>query len=177
MIAVVTHVCDINTRLWCVYEMHFAVSQGVPVKLCAYISREDLCCGLVHKDTCVANAKFSVDSSAARCGKPGESQSSDEIAIREVIDKSVNGFNRVNQAVENIRLLYLAKYPINRIHEHYDKSGAIRKIQKAIECIIPRTNLRNDLKTYDQYLQSEKLNDDEDKNFKAWTTHIQDKLT
>merc|ERR1740124_7043 len=38
MIAVVTHVCDINTRLWCVYEMHFAVSQGMLVKLCAYIS-------------------------------------------------------------------------------------------------------------------------------------------
>merc|ERR1740124_584641 len=45
MIAVVTHVCDINTRLWCVYEMHHAVSMGMSVKLCAYISSEDLNCG------------------------------------------------------------------------------------------------------------------------------------
>jgi len=176
MLAVVTHVCDINTRLWCVYEMHFAVSQGVPVKLCAYISSEDLKHGRVHKDTCVASAKSSVDSSAARCGKPKEPQSSDEIAIREVIGKSVNGFNRVNQSIENIRLSYLAKYPINNIQRYGDKPGAIRKIKEAIECIIPRVNVINDLKTYDLYLQSEKLNDDEDKNFDAWLTYIQDKL-
>ena len=56
------------------------------------------------------------------------------------------------------------------------KSDAIYKIKEAIECIISRTNLRNDLKTYDQYLQNEKLNDDEDKNFEAWLTYIQDKL-
>ena len=158
--------------------MHFAVSQGVPVKLCSYIFYDDLRYGRVHKDTCVASAKFSVDSSAARCGKPGEPPSSDEIAIREVIGKSINGFNRVNQAVENIRLSYLAKYPINKFYLP-DKPGAIRKIKEAIECIIPRTNLRHDLNTYEQYLQSEQLNDDvgyEDKSFNAWLTYIQDKL-
>merc|ERR1740124_447927 len=111
MIAVVTHVCDINTRLWCVYEMHFAVCQGVPVKLCAYISENDLLYARLDKDTCVASAELSVDSSAARCGKPGETQSSDEIMIRKVIDKSVNGFNGVNESVEKIRMSYLAKYP------------------------------------------------------------------
>merc|ERR1740124_1870812 len=174
MIAVVTHVCDINTRLWCVYEMHFAVSKGVPVKLCAYIDPGYLWRGDVHKDTCVASAEFSVDSSAARCGKPGELVSSDEKTIREVIGKSANGFNGVNESVERIRLAYLAKYSI--IDVKRNRSEAISKIKKAIECIIPRTNLRNDLKSYDQYLQSETLNDDEDKNFKAWTTHIQDKL-
>merc|ERR1740124_1532991 len=42
MIAVVTHVCDINTRLWCVYEMHFAVCQDVSVKLSAYISSDKI---------------------------------------------------------------------------------------------------------------------------------------
>merc|ERR1740137_128551 len=68
MIAVVTHVCDINTRLWCVYEMHCAVLKGVPVKLCAYISKNNLCNGRVHEYTCVASAKINVDSSAARCG-------------------------------------------------------------------------------------------------------------
>merc|ERR1740124_1618513 len=116
MIAVVTYVCDINTRLWCVYEMHIAVCQGVPVKLCAYISEEDLDYGRVYKDTCVASAEISVDSSAARCGIAGQPQSSDEIMIREVIDKSVNGFNGINEAVENIRLSYLVKYPINDVH-------------------------------------------------------------
>merc|ERR1740124_1197104 len=95
--------------------------------------------------------------------------------IHEVIGKSVNGFNGVNESVERIRLAYLAKYPMNDVRPSF-QSGAISKIKKAIECTIPRTNLRNDLKSYDQYLQSEKLNDDEEKNFKAWTTHIQDKL-
>jgi len=147
----------------------------VPVKLCAYISPNALKWGRVHEDTCVASAKISVDSSAARCGIAGQPQSSDEIMIREVIDKSVNGFNGVNQAVETIRLSYLAKYPINDVYSG-DRSGAIRKIKEAIECTIPRTNLRHDLKIYDQYLQSEKLDDDEDKNFTAWLTYIQDKL-
>ena len=49
--------------------------------------------------------------------------------------------------------------------------------KNVIEYIIPRVNLRNDLKTYDQYCLSEKLNDDdEDKNFEAWSKYIQDKL-
>ena len=145
------------------------------MKLCTYISSEDLNCGRVHQDTCVASTKFIVDSSAARCGKPGKPQSSDEIIIRRVIDKSVNGFNGVNQSVEKIRLLYLIKYPIDYVHTRF-RSEAICKIKDAIECIIPRINVTNDLKTYDQYLQSEKLNDDEDENFKAWTIYIQDKL-
>jgi len=131
--------------------------------------------GRVHEDTCVASAEFSVDSSVARCGKLGQPQTSDEIMIRKVIENSVNGFNGVNESVEIIRLSYLAKFPINRVV--YDRPGAIRKIKEAIEFIIPRTNLRYDLRTYDQYLQSEKLNDDKDENFKAWTTYIQDKLT
>merc|ERR1711957_1078989 len=118
MIAVVTHVCDINTRLWCVYEMHFAISQGVPVKLCAYISAEDLRCGRVYEDTCVASAEFSVNSSAARCGKPEDPVSADEIMIRKVIENSENGFNGVNQSVECIRLSYLAKYPMNDIQNY-----------------------------------------------------------
>ena len=146
------------------------------MKLCAYISPNNLKYAYLEEDTCVASAEFSVDSSAARCGIPGQPQSSDEIMIREVIDKSVNGFNGVNQSVENIRLSYLAKYPVNKFRCYGDRSGAIRKIKKAIEYIIPRINVTNDLKTYDQYLQSEKLNDDEDMNFKAWTMYIQDKL-
>ena len=156
--------------------MHFAISKGVPVKLCAYITPDDLMHGRVHEDTCVASAKFSVNSSAARCGKPEEPQTSDEIMIRKVIGKTVNGFNRVNQLVESIRLSYLAKYPINDVEWYGDKSGAIRKIKQAIECTIPRTNLRHELKPYNQYLKSEKLEDDEEKNFQAWLTYIQNKL-
>merc|ERR1740124_655 len=92
-IAVSIHVRNINTRLWCVYEMHFAVLKGVPVKLYAYISPEDLKNGRIHEDTCVASAEST-----------------------------------------------------------------------------------NDLKLYDQYLQSEKLDHDNYKNFKAWLTYIQDEL-
>ena len=139
--------------------MHFAVCQGVPVKLCACISPEALDKGQVHEDTCVASAKFSVDSSAARCGKSGALVSADEIMIQKVIENSVSGFNGVNKSVEDIRLSYLAKYPTNKVTNDKggSKSVAIRKIKEAIECIIPRTSVRHDLKTYDQYLQSEKL--------------------
>merc|ERR1740124_2055812 len=115
--------------------MHIAVCEGVPVKLCAYISPDDLQYGRLEEDTCVASAEFSVDSSAARCGIPEQPQSSDEIMIREVIDKSVNGFNGVNQSVKKIRLSYLAKYPINDVDQNF-KTEAISKIKKAIEYII-----------------------------------------
>merc|ERR1740124_835658 len=64
MLVVINNVCDINTRLWSVFEMYSAFSKGVPVKLCAYISPDDLKHGRIHEDTCVASAKFSVDSSA-----------------------------------------------------------------------------------------------------------------
>ena len=94
--------------------------------------------------------------------------------IRKVIDKSANGFNGINELVEDFRLSYLAKYPINDVNWNY-RSEAIRKIKEAIECIIPRTNLKHDLLTYNKYLQSEKLDDDEDENFKAWKMYIQDK--
>ena len=148
------------------------------MKFCAYISPESLEYGQVHENTCVTSAKFSVDSSAARCGKPEDPVSSDEIMIRKVIRKSVNGFNGVNESVEKIRLSYLVKYSINDVNPS-QRSGAIRKIKEAIECIIPRVNVGNDLKTYAQYLQSEKLNDEyEYMNFNAWLaclTYIQDK--
>ena len=61
--------------------MYFAVCQGVLVKLCVYISHEDLEYGQVHKHTCVASTEFNVNSSAARCGKPGEPVSLDGIMI------------------------------------------------------------------------------------------------
>ena len=95
--------------------MHVFVCKGVLVKLCAYISPDGLKHGWVHEDTYVASAKYSVDSSAARCGIPGQPWSSDEIMIQKVIGYSVNGINGVNQSVENIRLSYLEKYPINKI--------------------------------------------------------------
>jgi len=98
--------------------------------------------------------------------------------IRKMIDNSLNGFNGANVSVENIRLSYLAKYPMNDV-TNYDNGSrlvAIRKIKEAIECTIPRTNLSNDLKTYDQYLRSEKLDDDEYTNFNAQLMYIQNKL-
>ena len=146
--------------------MHFAVSKGVAVKLCAYISPDDLCWGYLEEDTCVASAEFRVDSSAALCGKAEDSESPDEKMIQKVIDKSEYRFNSINQSIEDIILSYLVKYPINKIK--CNQLAAIPYLKKAIECTIPCINVRHDLKTYDQYLQSEKLNDDEDKNFKAW---------
>ena len=92
--------------------------------------------------------------------------------IQKMIENSVNGFNEVNNSVEDIRLSYLAKYPINDVHFSC-QPDAIRKIKEAIKCIISRFNVRNDLRTYDQYFH---LDDDEYTNFKKWTTYIQDKL-
>ena len=109
--------------------------------------------------------------------RPEETVTSDEIMVRKIIDRFVIGFEEIDQSVEYMGLSYLANYPINDVEWYGDKSGAIRKIKEAIEYIIPRVNLRNDLKTYDQYCLSEKLNDDEDKNFEAWLKYIQDKLT
>ena len=101
-----------------VCEIHFAVYDGVPVKMCTYISPEDLYSGRLNKDTCVTSAKFSVDSAAARCRILGQPQRSDKIMIRKVIDKSVNGYNVVNQSVEDIRLSYLVKYTTDRVYSN-----------------------------------------------------------
>ena len=73
-----------------------------------------------------------MNSSAAPCGNSEEPESSDEITIRKVIDKSINGFNRVNQSVENIRLSYLGKYPISDVEAYRDRSEEICKIKEAI---------------------------------------------
>ena len=65
------------------------------MKLRTYISPEVLYSGQLHEDTCVTSAEFSVNLPAARCRIPGQPQTSNEIMIRKVIDKSINGFNGV----------------------------------------------------------------------------------
>ena len=129
---------------------HFTVYHNVPVKLCVYTSDIDLEWGEVYETTYVARTKFRVDSSAARCGLPKEPHGLDEISIQKVINASVNGFDSVNESVERIRLSYLANYSIDSIS--YYKSDATHNIKEAIEWIIPRANLDNDLKTCGQYL-------------------------
>ena len=99
------------------------------MKLCTYISPDDLKHGRVHEDACVTRAQFSVDSFAARCQMPEKPVHAEEIMIRKVIDRSVIGFEEINQSVEYMRLSYLAKYPINDVEWYGHKSGAIHKIK------------------------------------------------
>jgi len=70
MLAVLTHECDINTRLWgrCVYEMFFAVTNGVIVRLAPHVTTILLQLGNVLEDVCVNKAKSRVKSINARCG-------------------------------------------------------------------------------------------------------------
>ena len=50
-----------------------------------------------------------------------------------------------------IRLSYVAKYPVNEFISFASSTRSVefRKIKDGIEFIIPRTNIGNDLKTYD----------------------------
>jgi len=145
MLAVVTSMCDIYSRLWCVYEIFVATQKGVRVRLCPFISESDLRWGHTDKDICIVQAKNLVDSSNARCGDPNSVRNDDEKAIRRTIEgetdgsRNTDGFDKVNQIIEMTRLLYLVLYPTEKIE--FNKTKARDKIKEAIEHIIPRLQL------------------------------------
>ena len=104
------------------YEIFFAVKQGVKVKLAPHISEHDLWYGETEKDICVNEAKNRVNSEKARCGAPGTPQNEDEIAIRNTINASNGGFELVNKTVERIRLIHLLSYPVGDIWSYKARS-------------------------------------------------------
>lgn len=152
MLAVLTHNCDIYTRLWCVYEIFFAAKIGVDVELASHISPVDLEFGTIDKDICVSEAHNRVNSVEARCGAPGTSITDDERAIRETINA---GFKFVDKAVERIRLIHLVCYPMNCIARQ--QATARDSLKDAIEHIIPCFAPRSHLKTFDEFLNDRLL--------------------
>jgi len=154
MLAVLTDECDIYTRLWCVYEIYFAVGRHVKVRLAPHISADDLECGYTDKDICVNQALNRVNSKGALCGVPGTPMNEDEIAIRNVIETLGMGFKSVDEVVERIRLIHLVSYPMDEIINN--KATALDKIRDAIEHILPCFAQDYELKNFDEFL-SDKL--------------------
>merc|ERR1719491_964515 len=70
MLAVLTHECDIYTRLWCAYELFFAKTNGVKVRLAPHITDRYLVAGYLQNDICISEAENRVNSIDARCGRP-----------------------------------------------------------------------------------------------------------
>merc|ERR1740124_282734 len=107
MIAVVTAICDIYTRLWCVYELFVAQELKVPVQLCPFINDDQEKYGHLLDDVCIYNLESTIDSESAYC-----SYIPDKECIHKEIKASSGGFKAINNGVEMIRLNYLLDYPI-----------------------------------------------------------------
>jgi len=150
MLAVLTHVCDIYTRLWCAYELYFAVTNGVDVRLAPHISPHDLEMGDIEKDICISEAENRVTSIKARCGLPANEMNDDEIAIRNEINNSADGFDTVDKVVERIRLDHLLSYQMETMK--YRKSIARDSLKDAIESIILCFPSNTKLQTFDNFL-------------------------
>merc|ERR1711935_354997 len=157
MLAVLTHQCDIYTRLWCVFEIFVAAMMGVRVKLCPHIAPIDIANGWTNEDICVSESKTRVDSASARCGHPKHDPNSDEVAIRQVVNASAGGFDAIDKAVERIRLGYLIDYDLGSVTNDnaYWQTGARDHIKEAIEELIPNVHANADLKLFEDFLSQE----------------------
>jgi len=153
MLAVLTHECNIYTRLWCAYELYFARSNDVNVRLAPHIAPADLFNGKLQKDICVNEAENRVKSIEARCGRPGNKMNEDEVAIRKEVNDSTGGFDRVDEVVERIRLVHLLSYPMEKIK--WSKSTARDSLKDAIESIIPCFGSMTKFQTFDDFLSNE----------------------
>jgi len=154
MLAVLTHECDIYTRLWCVYELFFAVTNDVNVRLAPHITENNVMWGHLEKDICISEAKNRVKSVDARCGRPGSEMNDDELAIRKEISSTAGEFTHVDEVVEQIRLVHLLSYPMEKVE--CNKNSARDNIKDAIESIIPCFASNTELKSFDNFL-AEKL--------------------
>merc|ERR1712008_242461 len=155
MLAVLTHECDIYTRLWCVYELFFAGEHDVNVRLITHITHNSLNYGRVEEDIGVNEAKNRVNSTGARCGHPESKLNADEIAIRKEINSTAGGFKSVDEVVEKIRLVHLLSYPMEKISRNVTKSRDTMK--DAIESIIPCFASNKKLKTLEDFLSNKLL--------------------
>merc|ERR1712072_568388 len=96
MVSVTTRSCNLYTRMWCVYEMSFALRLGVKVVMsqCVHYSED---CGFL--DTFSKQCKEPINSRLAKCGSPD-----DEKLIRAEIESVHGGYDAVDVAVEVERI-------------------------------------------------------------------------
>eukprot|EP00927_Polykrikos_kofoidii_P068092 TRINITY_DN63489_c0_g1_i1.p1 TRINITY_DN63489_c0_g1~~TRINITY_DN63489_c0_g1_i1.p1 ORF type:complete len:1214 (+),score=137.61 TRINITY_DN63489_c0_g1_i1:164-3805(+) len=142
MLCLLTELCNIYTRMWCVYEMFVAMEFGVQVRMVqsfAYSAR----LGVV--DALYEQCSRPVRSQEARCGNPASPINNDERAIRREIESS-SSYEAVNRAVEEARLQALLEYRhnprvrmymnaprCNVFHERYD--DRIASVRHWISCL------------------------------------------
>lgn len=111
MLAVLTPVADIYTRMWCVFEMFVAVELSVPVELAAF--RGPCGCQGKHKasfsDPVWLHCRNRCDSHKARCGSPDALPNADEIAIRRNIESTQGGYAILDSAVEWAKAIYFIR--------------------------------------------------------------------
>jgi len=103
MVAVITSMCNIYERMWCVYEMYEAMQLSLEVKVVQPLGRIGVFEPHLHPlMRFIKEGK--VDSEKARCGPPGSPMNNDERAIRAKISQLPGGFAAIDRAVEELRL-------------------------------------------------------------------------
>jgi len=122
MVCVATRSCNLYTRMWCVYEMFFAIQQEVKVVMAQAIQySED--CGFL--DTYTKQLEEPINSRSAYCGN-----ADDERRIRHEIESGFGGYDVVDTAVEVERMVALlsrswdSAVSNSRKHKAKDTGGA-----------------------------------------------------
>lgn len=160
MIVDVTELCDIYTRLWCVYEMHEAQKLKKKVTLCPHTYDIDVECGHLQQDVCISNIETEVGSKNAYCGQP-----SDKKDIHGAIRKLQNGFDGINASVERIWLEYLLNYPVDKVkgrnwyseaEQKADRRKAAQLLASSIIVMVNRVHsLNDDVPDFNEFLEAQ----------------------
>jgi hypothetical protein len=105
MVAVFTPAVDIYTRMWCVFDIFFAVKYNVPVQFVAlsYQFRS----GMENMyDAIIEHGKKESSAADARCGDPTKPLNDDEKHIRSLIEEYPGKFNTIDAVIEWCKATY-----------------------------------------------------------------------
>lgn len=101
MVAIMTDLCDIYTRLWCVYEIFIAITLNVPVSLATYneITTSGGASDAMYTNAVLDSSSKEVSTALATCGKQ-----SDQIMIQKEILDNIGGFEVIDDTVMWVRI-------------------------------------------------------------------------
>jgi hypothetical protein len=116
MIGVVGQRHCLTSRMWCVFEMHMAVRQKVPIQMVQYVARysahgKEKEFGNIDTLPILEQALQPVNSLQARCGPARCTTNHDEKSIRKSIEAGV-GFQMVDVEIEKVRFQALLDLPL-----------------------------------------------------------------
>ena len=96
------------------------------IKLCPYVTDDDIKTGNIENDVCIQNVTNPVNSVEAQCGSKH-----DRYLIRMAIRAKPGQFKKVDTDVEEVRLDYMLEFEVDEIEGHSDAWFGLFKNSKA----------------------------------------------